>query len=121
VAFCDEFHFGIGPQITKYIKRKRGSKYRYKPENVHRKKVTAKDIKAKAREEKHLKLLNVFVIIGYNWRKIIIYKVLNRVRKITTEVYTKVILPQLIDELKDQGLTLCQDADSAHDSKAIIV
>jgi len=81
----------------------------------------AKDTKAKAREEKHLKLLNVFVVIGYNWRKIIIYKVLNRVGKMTTEVYTKVILPQLIDKLTDQGLTLYQDTDSVHNSKATIV
>lgn len=42
----------------------------------------------------------------------------NEVGKITTKVYTKVILPQLMQELKDQGLTLCQDADSAHNSKA---
>jgi hypothetical protein len=30
VAFCDEFHFGIGLQITKYIKRCKGSASRYK-------------------------------------------------------------------------------------------
>jgi hypothetical protein len=66
VAYYDEFHFGIGPQITKRIKRKRRKEYRHKPSNVHRKKVTAKDTKAKAREENHLKLLNVGVVIGYN-------------------------------------------------------
>jgi hypothetical protein len=44
----------------------------------------------------------------------------NEVGKITTKVYTKVILPQLMQELKDQGLTLCQDADSAHNSKATL-
>jgi hypothetical protein len=36
----------------------------------------------------------------------------------TTQVYLRDILPQLIDKLKNHGLTLCQDADSAHDSKA---
>lgn len=56
-------------------------------------------MKAKAREEEHLKLLNVFVIIGYNWRKVIPYEVPNTVGKITTEVYTGVILPQICDEL----------------------
>ena len=66
IAYYDEFHFGIGPQTTKRIKRKRGKEYRYKPSNVHRKKVTAKDTKAKAREEDHLKLLNIGVVIGYN-------------------------------------------------------
>jgi hypothetical protein len=88
VAFCDEFHFRIGPQITKRVKRKRGKEYRYRLYNVHRKKVTSKDIKAKARETEHLKLLNVFVIIGFNYRKCILYKVPNDVGKITIKVYT---------------------------------
>ena len=93
VAFCDEFHFGIGPQLTKRIKRRRGSAWRYRPENVHRKKLTSKDTKAKAREEEPLKLLNVFVVIGFNYRKIIPYNVDNPVGKMTTKVYTKDILP----------------------------
>ena len=118
MAFCDEFYFGVGLQTTKRLKRKRGKESWHKPENVHRKKVTSKDTKAKAREEKHLKLINVFVAIRYNWRKIILYEVDNGVGKMTTQVYLRDILPQLIDELKDRGLTLCQDADSAHDSKA---
>jgi hypothetical protein len=117
VAFCDEFHFGIGPQVTKRIKRKAGKEQRYKPCNVHRKKVTSKDTKAKAREEEHLKLLNVFVVIGFNWQKIILYKVPNSVGKMTTKVYTTMILPALRKELLDQVLTLCQDHDLAHNSK----
>jgi hypothetical protein len=120
VAYCDEFHFGVGPQTTKRIKRKRGPQYRYKPENVHRKKVTAKDTKAKAREEDHLKLISVFVVIGYNYRKIIRYTVPNSVGKMTTKVYTEDILPALLKDFQDQGLTLCQDADSAHTSKTTI-
>jgi hypothetical protein len=48
IVYYDEFHFGIGPQTTKRIKRKRRKEYRYKPSNIHRKKVTAKDTKAKA-------------------------------------------------------------------------
>jgi hypothetical protein len=60
------------------------------------------------------------VIIGYNWRKIIPYEVPNKVGKMTTKVYTEVILPGLLEELKEQGLTLCQDADSAHTSKSTI-
>jgi hypothetical protein len=118
VAFYDEFHFGIGPQITKRVKRRRGKKARYKPSNVHRKKVTSKDTKAKARGEEPLKLLNVGVIIGYNWWKVIPYEVPNAVGKMTTKVYTEVILPTLKDELLEQGLTLCHDANSAHTSKA---
>jgi hypothetical protein len=104
MAFCDEFYFGIGLQTTKRIKRK---KYRYKPKNVHQKKVTGKDTKAKAREKEHLKLLNVFVVIGYNWRKIIPYQVPNEIRKMTIKVYIETILLQLLDKLRDQGLTLC--------------
>jgi len=38
----------------------------------------------------------------------------------TTKVYTTVVLPLLRVELLDQGLTLCQDADSAHTSKATL-
>jgi hypothetical protein len=120
VAFYDKFHFSIGPQITKRIKRKQGKEYQYKPSNVHWKKVTAKNTKAKAWEEKHLKLLNIGVVIGYNWQKVIPYEVPNSVGKMTTEVYTKVVLPSLQDKLLDQGLTLCHNADSAHTSKATV-
>ena len=120
VAFCDEFHFGIGPQVTKRLKRRSGKEHRYAPYNVHRKKDTSKDTKAKAREEEHLELLNVFCVIGYNWKKFIPYEVPNSVGKMTTEVYTTVILPTIRDELLCQGLTLCQDADSAHTSKTTI-
>jgi transposase len=38
----------------------------------------------------------------------------------TTKVYIEDILPQLMPELQAQGLTLCQDADSAHTSKATL-
>jgi len=120
VAFCDEFHFGIGPQVTKRLKRKKGKEWRYKPYNVHRKKVTSKDTKAKAREEGHLKLLNVFVVLGFNYKKLIPYEVDNNVGKMTTAVYTSQILPALREDLVREGLTLCQDADSAHKSKATL-
>ena len=91
VAFCDEFHLGIGPQTIKHIKCRHGKEYRDKPWNVHKKKVTSKDTKAKVREEQPLKLLNVFVVIGYNYKRIITYEVLNKVGKMTTKVYTEVI------------------------------
>jgi hypothetical protein len=45
------------------------------------------------------------------------YKVPNKVSKITIKVYTEVILPSILKDLKERGLTLCQDANSAHDSK----
>lgn len=74
------------------IKRRKGKQACYKPCNVHCKKVTLKDTKAKVREEKHLKLLNVFVVISYNYRKILTYKVLNDVGKMTTKCYIEHIL-----------------------------
>ncbi|XTI89907.1 hypothetical protein V2W45_1217461, partial [Cenococcum geophilum] len=52
--------------------------------NVYIKKVIIKDIKAKAQEEEHFPLINIFVVIGYNYKRIILYKVLgNLVGKMT--------------------------------------
>jgi DDE superfamily endonuclease len=102
------------------VKRKRGKEYRYAPYNVHRKKITFKDTEAKAREAEHLKLLNIFVIIGFNYRRCIPYEVPNDVGKMTTKVYTSHILPLIKDDILREDLTLCQDADSAHTSKATL-
>jgi hypothetical protein len=107
VAFCDKFYFGIRPQLTKRIKRKAGKKWRYKPYNVHRKEITLKDIKVKAKEEDYFKLLNVFVVIGLNYKRVILYKILNSVGKITTTVYTRFILLTIKEDLKREDLTLC--------------
>jgi hypothetical protein len=53
----------------------------------------AKDTKTKAREDRHLKLINVFVIISWNYRKVISYKISgNDNGKITGKVYTEKIL-----------------------------
>ena len=38
----------------------------------------------------------------------------------TTKVYTSHILPSVKEELKRDGLTLCQDADLAYTSKATL-
>jgi hypothetical protein len=46
------------------------------------------------------------------------YKVLNNISKMTSKVYTEVILPTIKDNLLSQGLTLIQDANSAHTCKA---
>ncbi|XTI85126.1 hypothetical protein V2W45_1234590, partial [Cenococcum geophilum] len=65
VAFYDEYHFSLGAEETHRIKRRSGNLYRYLPQNVYKKKgVTKKDKKEKAREKKHLKLFNVFIIIS---------------------------------------------------------
>ena len=35
----------------------------------------------------------------------------------TVKVYTEIVLPQILRDFLEQGLTLCQDADSAYTSK----
>jgi DDE superfamily endonuclease len=45
------------------------------------------------------------------------YEVPNKVGKMNTKVYTEHILPQILEDFKERGLTLCQDADSAHTSE----
>ncbi|KAH6704129.1 hypothetical protein BKA61DRAFT_577225 [Leptodontidium sp. MPI-SDFR-AT-0119] len=119
VAFCDEFHLGIDPQVIKRVKRKIRPEHGLKPENVHRKKVTSKDTKVKAREDEHLRLLNVFVVIGYDYRKILTYDAGNVVGKMSTKCYTEQIHPHLLDDFRSKGLTLYRDADSAHLPKAM--
>jgi DDE superfamily endonuclease len=117
VYFCDEFHFGVGPQTTKRVKRKRGRAYRDKPMNTQRKEMPSKEVKKKVREENHLKMISVFVIVGKNYRRAIAYTVPNKVGKMTAEVYVE-ILKELGGDL--DGITLWQDKDSAHDSKVVI-
>jgi hypothetical protein len=66
-----------------------------------------KGYKAKAREEEYLPLLNVFVAIRHNYKRIILYEILsNLVSKITTKFYTEEILLAIKDDLLDYGLTL---------------
>jgi hypothetical protein len=67
-----------------------------------------------------LELLNVFCVIGYNYRKLVLYKVPNKVGKITTKVYTEYILPAIKEDLQKQSLTFCQNADLAHVSNITI-
>jgi REP element-mobilizing transposase RayT len=69
------------------------------PYNMYRKKVMSKDTKTKAREENYLKLLNIFMVIRYNYRRMILYIVPNRVGKIIIEIYTEHILPTILPDL----------------------
>ena len=63
-------------------------------------------------------MINVFCVIGYNYRKRIYYSIpTNDNGKMSSEIYINEILPQLLPDL--QGITLYQDKDSAHDSKAV--
>ena len=106
----------IGPVQTRRVKRRRGKEPRERPCNVHIKKVTTKDEKEKAKEDAHFETLNVFVVIGWNYKRMIPYKTPNSNGKITTTVY-KELLDMIKDDLISRGLTLWQDRDSAHNSK----
>jgi len=66
IAFCNKYYFGLRPEITYRIKRKRGRYYRYLPQNVYRKAATRKDKKKKALEKEHFKLFFIFIIIRKN-------------------------------------------------------
>lgn len=120
-AYCDEFHFGIQQEDTFHIKRPIGKEYRYHKMNVQLKKgITSKEEKAKAREEGHIPLVNIFVIIGFNFKKTIRYEVSNDVGKMETDSYIKILEELKADpEWQQQGLTLVQDADSAHTSNRV--
>lgn len=120
VVYYDELHYRIGHKETIKVKRPTGKEYRLAKMNVQLKEKTSKDIKAKAREEGHEMLLSVFIVIGYNYRKMVIYQVPSNVGKMTSKVYINDILPRIAPELIAKGLTLCQDADSAYNSRATL-
>jgi hypothetical protein len=65
-------------------------------------------------------LFNIFVVIGKAWRTIIGYEVPNGVGKMNTKVYTEQVLPQLLEKFNTKRITLCQDVDLAHRSRATI-
>ena len=60
------------------------------------------------------------MVISYDYQKIVPYEVSNKVGKMTTNVYTEIILPAILDDLLDRGLTLYQDKYSAHKSNTTI-
>jgi len=51
----------------------------------------SKEVKKKVREENHLKIISVFVIVRKNYRRAITYTVSNKVGKITREVYVQIL------------------------------
>ena len=120
-AFCDEFHFGIQIESTTRVKRPAKKEYRYHKMNVQLKKgITSKEEKEKARQEEHIPLVNIFCVIGFNFKKTIRYQVDNDVGKMTTDSYIKILEELQTDlEWQRQGLTLVQDADSAHTASRV--
>lgn len=82
--------------------------------------MTSKEEKEKAREEGHILLINIFVVIGFNFRKTIRYEVNNDVGKMETNPYIQILTELKADkEWQKQGLTLVQDADSAHTANQV--
>jgi hypothetical protein len=70
-----------------------GKSHKAKRNVYFKKKTTSKDTKARAREEEHISLLYIFVVIKRNYKRIILYKMLiNDIRKMSIKVYTKEIL-----------------------------
>ena len=115
ITFYNKYYFNLGVEETHRIKRRSGNLYRYLLQNIYRKKgVTKKDKKEKAREKKHFKLFNVFIIIGRTQKKFFLYKVDNQVGKINLKAYTEQVLPWLLLKFNIKGITLYQDADLAH-------
>ena len=53
--------------------------------------VASKEEKEKAREEGHILLSNIFVVIGFNFKKMIRYKVSNNVGKMETDTYINIL------------------------------
>ena len=53
-----------------------------------------------------IKLFSIFVIIGFDYKKLVMYEVLNKVGKMTTDVYIKHVLLMILDDFCLKGLTL---------------
>jgi hypothetical protein len=58
------------------------------------------------------------VAIGYNYRKIIPYKIPGNSNGNTTGKVYMELLSEIVEDL--QGITLFQDKDSAHNSRAVL-
>jgi len=83
-------------------------------------KLQLKTLKQKLEKKNTFNCLIFFVVIGYNYKKIITCEDYNEVGKMNTEVYTTWILRTLVADPQFHGLTLCQDTDSAHTSTSTI-
>jgi hypothetical protein len=87
--------------------------------NIYQKKIISKNTKTKARKKNYLKFLNIFVVIRYNYYRMILYIVPNRVGKITTDIYTEHILLIIFPDLQKKNLTLIQDVRRVESSQIL--
>ncbi|PQE21504.1 hypothetical protein CJF30_00008359 [Rutstroemia sp. NJR-2017a BBW] len=63
-------------------------------------------------------MFSIFIAIRPNYRRYIPYNAGNSNGKMNTRVYIQ-ILSQLLEEFKRDGITLCQDVDSAYKSNTV--
>jgi hypothetical protein len=99
VYFSDEVHFGLGPQQRLHIIRRPGERY------------CAGCIQERGQpEEKDLCRIHAWGIIGWNYKKLILYETENKNGKMNQTIYTTQILPMVEDDL--QGFVLEEDNDS---------
>jgi hypothetical protein len=119
LAFSDEIHWCIGSRYVKRIKRRPGE--RFHQDCIQYDKDARKPVKSIATQEGHdYENFHVFCLLGYNYKRFIPYKSTNSNGKMTTAIYIDQILPQIKDELRERGLILYQDRDSAHTSSKTI-
>lgn len=69
-------------------------------------------IKAKWGEKTYLPRFNVFIIISYNYCKFLLFKLLNKVKKIIVKVHTKEIFLTILHNTLNRGLALYYMANS---------
>jgi DDE superfamily endonuclease len=118
MAWSDEFHFHVGLQSNRRIKRRIGKKERYRLDCRIEKKITKPTREA---QENKLPNVHVFAIVAAGgYRRLIPYKTGNSNGKMTTAVYKR-ILDEIAPELKERNLILFEDCDSAHTSKGSII
>jgi hypothetical protein len=107
IIWSDEFHFHVGLQANRRIKRRVGE--RYNPRCMMKKKIT-KPVRTK------MKQVHVWVAVGYRgYCRVIPYDSGNSNGKMNSKTYCE-ILEQMQDDLR--GKMLFEDCDSAHNSNA---
>jgi hypothetical protein len=100
IRFSDEVHFGLGPQRKLRIIRRPGKRY------------CADCIQERGQpDEKDLIRIHAWGIIGWNYKKLFLYKTENKNGKMCQKIYTQ-LLSMVEQDL--YGFILEEDKDSGH-------
>jgi hypothetical protein len=117
VGWSDELHFPIVVAAdTKHVTRKAGE--RYKEGCIQRK--GKKGAFQKRSSEPAAGQVHAFILTWYGNRDILFYEPTNKVGKMTVKQYCGEVLPWANKWLKEEGLTLQEDCDSAHKAAATL-